>query len=104
MFTFGFNSFVGYGFPNPDYFDFYGDTLIYGNYGGQDYSAGEIGGMITPTSPAPLDAYDAAFYDHDLVAQQTSDPAVLLESHIEVVQDVTTLLANAFSSLVSDWW
>ncbi len=34
MFTFDFDSLVGYGFPNPDYFDFSGDTLIYGNYGG----------------------------------------------------------------------
>jgi len=104
MFTFDFDSLVAYGFPDPDYFDFSGGTLIYGNYGGQNYSAGEIGGTITSTSPAPLDAYDEAFYDHDLVAQQSSDPQVLLQSHIEVVQDVTTLVGNAFSSLVSDWW
>ena len=106
MFTFDFDTLVDYGFPNPDYFDFYGDTLIYGNYGGQDYSAGEIGGTITltPQDPAPLDDYDQAFYGHDLVAQQSSDPAVLLQSHVEVVQDVTTLLSNAFSSFISDWW
>jgi len=103
-FDFDFDTLVEYGFPNPDYFDFYGDTLVYGNYGGQDYSAGEIGGTITPTSPEPLDAYDEAFYAHDLVAQQSSDPQVLLQSHIDVVQDVTTLLANAFSSFISDWW
>jgi hypothetical protein len=106
MFTFDTATLVDYGFPNPDYFDFYANTLIYGNYGGLDYSAGEIGGTITLTSedPAPLDAYDASFYDHDLISQQTSDPAVLLESHIDVVQDVTTLLSNAFSSFFSDWW
>jgi hypothetical protein len=51
-----------------------------------------------------MDNYDKEFYEHDLVAQQTSDPAVLLESHIDVVQDVTTLLYNAFSAPISDWW
>ena len=107
MFTFDFDTLVNYyNFPNPDYFDFYGDTLIYGNYGGQNYSAGEIGGTITQTSedPDPVDDYDEAFYDHDWVAQTSSDPEVLLQSHIEVVQDVTSLLYNAFSSFISDWW
>ena len=105
MFTFDFDSLVDYGFPNPDYFDFYGDTLVYGYYGGQDYSAGQIDGTITLTSadPVPVDAYDQAFYDHDWVAQTSSDPDVLLQSHIDVVQDVTTLLVNAFSAYVSDW-
>jgi hypothetical protein len=107
MFTFDSATLVAYGFPNPDYFDFQENTIIYGNYGGLDYSAGEIGGTITDTSleTAPtMDNYDKEFYEHDLVAQQTSDPAVLLESHIDVVQDVTTLLYNAFSAPISDWW
>jgi hypothetical protein len=93
-----------FNFPNPDYFDFYNNTPIYGNYGGLDYSAGEMGGTITQTSPAPLDAYDELFYQHDLVAQQTSDPVELVQSHIDVVEGVTTLLYNAFSSWVSGWW
>jgi hypothetical protein len=106
MFTFDFGTLVDYGFPNADYFDVIGDTVIYGNYGGQDYSAGEIGGTITqtPQDLAPLDAYDALYYQHDLVAQQTSDPALILQSDIDVVQSVTTLLYSAFSSLISDWW
>ena len=47
MFTFDSATLVAYGFPNPDYFDFQENTIIYGNYGGLDYSAGEIGGTIT---------------------------------------------------------
>jgi hypothetical protein len=106
MFSFASATLAYYGFLNPDYFDFYDNTLIYGNYGGLDYSAGEIGGTITQTAqdPAPLDTYDEAFYEHDLVAQQTSDPVDLLESHVEVVQNVSTLFYNAVSSWVSDWW
>jgi hypothetical protein len=94
-----------YGFPNPDYFNFNDDgSLTYGNYGGQNYSAGEFGGTITgtPADPPPVDAYDQEFYEHDLVAQTSSDPEVLLQSHVDVVQDVAGLLANAFSALVAD--
>ena len=92
-------------FQTPDYFDFYGDIFVYGYYSGQDYSAGQIGGTITLTSaaPVPVDPYDQAFYDHDLVAQQSSHPEVL-KSHIDVIQEVTTLLVNAFSAYVSEWW
>jgi hypothetical protein len=56
MFSFASATLAYYGFLNRDYFDFYDNTLIYGNYGGLDYSAGEIGGTITQTAqdPAPL--------------------------------------------------
>jgi hypothetical protein len=104
MEPFDLNTLVEYGFPNPDYFNFDDGSLTYGNYGGKNYSAGEFGGTITgtPEDPPPVDAYDQEFYEHDLVAQTSSDPEVLLQSHVDVVQDVARLLANAFSALVAD--
>ena len=52
--------------------------FYYGNYGGLNYSSGVVGGTITETSPPPVDAYDAAFYLHDLAYQSSSKPAVRL--------------------------
>jgi Ca2+-binding RTX toxin-like protein len=66
-------------------------TLTYGNYGGLNYSAGVVGGTITETSPPPVDAYDAAFYLHDLALQSSSDPAVHLASDIQVAETVSDL-------------
>src|SRR5215204_4771693 len=63
-------------------------TLHYGNYGGLNYSAGVVGGTITETSPPPVNAYDAAFYLHDLVYQSSSDPAVRLPADIQVAESV----------------
>ena len=42
MEPFDLNTLVEYGFPNPDYFNFENGSLTYGNYGGQNYSAGEF--------------------------------------------------------------
>jgi hypothetical protein len=47
---------------------------VYGLYGGPNWSAGQIGGTVTPTSPAGLDPLDALFKTHDLVYQTTQDP------------------------------
>jgi hypothetical protein len=49
---------------SPDPFATHGIPLPnYGNYGGANYSAGEIGGHITGTSadPPPVDQLDALF-------------------------------------------
>ena len=74
-------------FPKIDYFKFDSHNLSYGNYGGFDYSAGVAGGSITGTSadPAPVDAYDALFYSHDLAYQQSSNPVELRQADIQVV-------------------
>jgi Ca2+-binding RTX toxin-like protein len=66
-------------------------TLTYGNYGGLNYSAGVVGGTITENSPPPVDAYDAAFYLHDLAYQSSSDPAVHLAADIQVAETVSDL-------------
>jgi Ca2+-binding RTX toxin-like protein len=66
-------------------------TLTYGNYGGLNYSAGVEGGTITETSPPPIDAYDAAFYLHDLALQSSSDPAFHLAADIQVAETVSDL-------------
>jgi Ca2+-binding RTX toxin-like protein len=61
-------------------------TLTYGNYGGVNYSAGVVGGTITETSPPPVNAYDAAFYLHDLAYQSSSDPAVRLPADVQLAE------------------
>jgi Ca2+-binding RTX toxin-like protein len=66
-------------------------ALTYGNYGGLNYSAGVVGGTITETSPPPIDAYDAAFYLHDLAYQSSSDPAVRIPADIQVAETVSDL-------------
>jgi hypothetical protein len=54
-------------------------TFTYGNYGGLNYSAGQIGGRtpynIDPNIPgqAPIDFLDALFYQHDFVYQAYQD-------------------------------
>jgi len=62
--------------------------VTYGNYGGENYSAGVVGGTITETSPPPIDAYDAAYYLHDLAYQSSSDVAVHLAADIQVSETV----------------
>jgi hypothetical protein len=49
----------------------------YGNYGGPNYSAGVEGGTTpeTPTNPAPVDALDFLFWQHDLVYQHVQNGA-----------------------------
>ncbi len=49
----------------------------YGNYGGFDYTAGVVGGT-TPENPipAPVDALDYLFWQHDLVYQHVEDGLV----------------------------
>jgi hypothetical protein len=93
-------------FPNWDAFHFDGNTLTYGNYGGLDYSAGTLGGTITGTSadPVPVDAYDALFYQHDLAYKHSSDPAELLQAHIQVVEGVYGMLHQAISDTASHWF
>ena len=53
----------------------------YGNYGGPNYSAGVKGGTTpeTPTNPAPVDALDNLFWQHDLVYQHLKDNAATLQ-------------------------
>ena len=81
-------------FPNLNSFHFGDNGLYYGNYGGLDYSAGTENGTITGTTadPAPVDAYDQLFYEHDLALQQASSPEARLEAHVDVVTGVYDLL------------
>jgi Ca2+-binding RTX toxin-like protein len=74
-------------------------TITYGNYGGLNYSAGVVGGTITETSPPPVNAYDAAFYLHDLVYQSSSDPAVRLPADIQVAESVYDLTQHGGGSV-----
>jgi hypothetical protein len=80
--------------PQWDYFHFSDNGLYYGNYGGLDYSAGTENGRITqtPADPAPVDAYDRLFYNHDLALQQASSPGERLEAHVAVVTGVYDLV------------
>ena len=91
-------------FPDLGNFHLIDDTLTYGNYGGLDYTAGQIGGTITGTTadPAPVDAYDALFYQHDLAYTFTSDPVELIPAHIAVVEGVVDLLQQAIASQPND--
>jgi Ca2+-binding RTX toxin-like protein len=75
------------------------DTPTYGNYGGLNYSAGVVGGTITETSPPPVDAYDAAFYLHDLAYQSSTDPAVRLPADVQVVESVSDLALHGGGSV-----
>ncbi|MGO4526675.1 hypothetical protein AB4097_17660 [Microvirga sp. 2MCAF35] len=79
---------------NLEYFHFGDHGLYYGNYGGLDYSAGTENGTITGTSadPNPVDAYDQAFYEHDLALQQASSTEERLEAHVHVITAVYDLL------------
>ena len=76
------------------YFHFGDHGLYYGNYGGLEYSAGTENGTITGTSadPAPVDAYDQLFYEHDLALQQASSTQDRLEAHVAVITGVYDLL------------
>jgi hypothetical protein len=80
--------------PNLKNFHFGDNGLYYGNYGGRDYSAGTENGTITGTSadPAPVDAYDQLFYEHDLALQQASGPEERLEADVAVVTGMYELL------------
>jgi hypothetical protein len=80
--------------PDLGFFSFQNDTLTYGNYGGLDYSAGQFGGTVTGTSldPAPVDAFDQLFYEHDLAYQGPTTPVELIPAHIAVVEGVVDLL------------
>jgi Ca2+-binding RTX toxin-like protein len=74
-------------------------TLTYGNYGGLNYSAGVVGGMITETSPPPVDAYDAAFYLHDLAYQSSSDPALRLPADVQLAERLIDLAQQGGGSV-----
>lgn len=69
----------------------------YGNYGGPGYSAGMVGGTTPETpNPAPVDALDALFYQHDLVYQHYSDgvitdPALLAAADVQLVKSMYAL-------------
>ena len=74
-------------------------TPTYGNYGGLNYSAGVVGGTITETSPPPVDAYDAAFYLHDLAHQSSSDPVVRLPADVQVAESLYDLAQQGGGSV-----
>lgn len=50
---------------------------VYGNYGGPNWSAGQVGGTITGNpliDPPPVDDLDTLFYTHDFVYQTHPNP------------------------------
>jgi hypothetical protein len=65
--------------PNsPDPFATHGIPLpVYGNYGGPNWSAGQVGGAITGDpliDPPPVDPLDALFFAHDFIYQTHPNP------------------------------
>ena len=65
--------------PNsPDPFATHGIPLpVYGNYGGPNWSAGQVDGKITGNpliDPAPVDDLDQLFFTHDFAYQGHPDP------------------------------
>ena len=77
---------------SPDPFATHGIPLpVYGNYGGPNWSAGQVGGTITPTSPAPVDDLDALFKEHDFVYQSTQDPFLRAGADIQLVEGISDL-------------
>jgi len=64
---------------------------VYGLYGGPNWSAGQIGGTVTPTSPAGLDPLDALFKTHDLVYQTTQDPLARATADVQLVENMYAL-------------
>jgi hypothetical protein len=79
--------------PNsPDPFAAHGLPLpVYGNYGGPNWSAGQVGGTITPTSPSPVDDLDKLFYQHDLVYQTSQDPLTRALADVQLVEGMRAL-------------
>ena len=93
---FDFNSldpFATHGIPLP----------TYGNYGGPNYSAGEVGGKITGTSadPPPVDPLDALFKTHDLVYQTTQDPLARATADVQLVENMYALTFTALATLTT---
>ena len=81
--------------PNsPDPFVTHGIPLpTYGNYGGPNYSAGEVGGKITGTSadPPPVDPLDKLFYQHDFAYQTSTDPLERAAADVQLVESMHAL-------------
>src|SRR5215210_8520214 len=71
----------------------------YGNYGGPQYSDGRlIPPGETPTFSAPnLDALDALFREHDRVYYSSSDPNVLAQADLKLIQGIVALQDAALS-------
>ena len=68
----------------------------YGNYGGPGYTAGTLGGTTPDApSPAPADALDALFYQHDLVFQKVNDgvlpPTVAIAATVDLILKMSAL-------------
>src|SRR5262245_2099552 len=85
--------------PNsPDPFATHGIPLpVYGNYGGPNCSAGQVGGIATiPASPPPVDqnqgGLDTLFWTHDLTYQNSTDPLVRAAADILLVQQMHDLM------------
>jgi hypothetical protein len=74
----------------------------YGNYGGPNYSAGVEGGTTpeTPTNPAPVDALDFLFWQHDLVYQHVKNgaapPTAIAPADVHLVEGMYGLTQTDF--------
>ena len=85
--------------PNsPDSFATHGIPLpVYGNYGGPNWSAGQVGGTITPASPSGVDFLDDLFKAHDFAYQNSAplpDPggiAMRIAADIALVEGMHAL-------------
>jgi hypothetical protein len=77
---------------SPDPFATHGIPLpVYGNYGGPNWSAGQVGGIITSSSPNGVDPLDEAFKQHDLVYQNTQDPLLRAGADVQLVEGISAL-------------
>jgi hypothetical protein len=82
---------------SPDPLATHGIPLpVYGNYGGPNWSAGEVGGTPTiPANPPPVDqdqlGLDTLFYAHDLAYQSSTDPLERAAADILLVQGMHNL-------------
>ena len=91
--------------PNsPDPFVTHGIPLpTYGNYGGPNYSAGEVGGKITGTSadPPSVDPLDKLFYLHDFAYQTSADPLERAAADVQLVESMHALRIPIPATLIT---
>ena len=77
---------------SPDPFATHGIPLpVYGLYGGPNWSAGQIGGTVTSTSPPGVDALDELFKTHDFLIQNATNLPQIIDAHVQLVVGMQAL-------------
>jgi hypothetical protein len=76
----------------------------YGNYGGPNYSAGVEGGTTpeTPTNPAPVDALDFLFWQHDLDYQHATSATDIARADVTLVEGMYALTQSDSALFAND--